>query len=74
MHRMSLHLSLQRFRRRPPRPAHADLSAEEAEPGQAGWYVSSFELRQGLDVTELDAGLLAGVDAWAAPEGASSQA
>ncbi|HET9822153.1 MAG TPA: hypothetical protein VFQ16_10045 [Burkholderiaceae bacterium] len=67
---MQLHLSLPRFLRRPPRPAAAPSSVEGVESGQAGWHLSSFELRQGLDVTELDAGFLAGLEVWTACEDA----
>ena len=67
MRHMQLHLNLPQFLRRPPRPAQARSSVEGVEgvePGQAGWHLSSFELRQGLDVIELDAGFLAGPEGW----------
>ena len=75
MPRMRLHLSLPRFRRRPPRPAPVDTRADDRASGLAGgWHLSSFELRQGLDVVELDGSFAAGLEAPAAPEGAASQA
>ncbi len=39
--------------RRPPRVAKALMPAPEASEPISGWYASSFDLLQGLEVTEL---------------------